>query len=125
MGFSGVNCEEILNTLYVTNQGIYQFSEPEIFLYHLRQIEEISIDEMAEKIGYSKSYRCHLFKKELGQTIITYLNSLRISHAKFMLQHYPYQRINEIARDCGFDSPSYFTKKFKEKEGITPEEYRL
>lgn len=85
---------------------------------------DISLDELAEQTRLSKGYLCALFKKYTGQSIMHYLLTIRISHAKIFLIQYSDKKVYEIARLCGFDSPSYFTKIFKRVTGITPEDYR-
>lgn len=67
---------------------------------------------------------CAIFKKSMGQTIMHYLKTLRISRARIFLHQYPEKKTLEIAEMCGFQSPSYFGKVFKEEVGVTPEMYR-
>ena len=49
---------------------------------------------------------------------------IRISRAKIMLVQYPERKVAEIARRCGFESPSYFGMLFKRETGKTPDQYR-
>lgn len=84
----------------------------------------ISLDDLAEHVQLSKEYMCTLFKRTMQQTIIHYLTGLRIAHARIFLREYPEKKVLEIARMCGFESPSYFGKIFKEIVGVTPENYR-
>jgi YesN/AraC family two-component response regulator len=84
-----------------------------------------SLDDLAEKIGLSKAYMCALFRKETGQTIISYLTSVRIGKARLYLEQYPDKDVSEIGLMCGYESPSYFGKKFKSLTGVTPENYRI
>lgn len=85
---------------------------------------QFSLDDLAEAVGLSKSYLCHLFKQEMGQSIVAYLLSLKMGRAKFMLLHEPGKKIQDVAKECGFESPSYFAKKFREHTGQTPEQFR-
>ncbi len=84
----------------------------------------ISLDELAEMVNLTKDYMCALFKKNTGETIIQCLTSIRIGHARQFLIQYPEKRIIDVARMCGFDSPSYFGMTFKDIVGMTPERYR-
>jgi AraC-like DNA-binding protein len=87
--------------------------------------ESFSLDTLAEEIGLSKAYMCALFHKETGQTIISYLTSIRIGKARFFLEQYPDKDVYEIGFLCGYENPSYFGKKFKAATGVTPENYRI
>jgi transcriptional regulator GlxA family with amidase domain len=85
--------------------------------------EDISVREMAKKLGVSMYYMCHLFKNQTGITIIDYKNELKIIKAKNLLVNTD-KKITEIAQDCGFGSDSYFGKVFMEHEGLSPSQYR-
>lgn len=85
--------------------------------------EDISVREMAKKLGVSMYYMCHLFKKQTGITIIDYKNELKIIKAKNLLVNTD-KKITEIAQECGFGSDSYFGKVFMEHEQVSPSQYR-
>lgn len=87
--------------------------------------ESFSLDEMAKELNVSKSYMCALFKEKTGRTLIYYLTSIRIGHARFYLEKYPDMPVREVGIRCGFENPSYFGKKFKEFTSMTPESYRM
>ena len=63
------------------------------------------------------------YKKEHGITVMDDLNRIRIAKAKRFLR-YGSASVAEVGKQCGFDSPSYFGKCFKEATGYTPTEYR-
>ena len=84
----------------------------------------ISLDQLAGIVNLSKDYMCVLFKKATGQTIMNCLNEIRLGHARHFLCQYPNKRIKDIAALCGFESPSYFGKCFKDYFGMTPEQSR-
>ncbi len=85
--------------------------------------DDLSIGCLAEIIGISRYYMCHVFKIETGITIIDYRNELRITKAKEMLILTDVS-ITEIAGLCGFKNSSYFTEVFSKAENITPTKYR-
>lgn len=85
--------------------------------------ENLSIDQLSQLTGVSKYYMCHLFKSHTGLTVVEYKNALRIAEAKRLLVGGE-MRIVDIAYACGFSDESYFSKKFRESEGITPTKYR-
>lgn len=85
--------------------------------------ETISLDQLAEQFYISKYYLAREFKKEFGTTIIQYVLTKKITHAKELLR-YSNASIEDIAGLCGIDDASYFNKVFKKMEGCTASEYR-
>jgi len=85
--------------------------------------EKITVKDICEAVGYSKSTVLSAFKKEFSTTVISHLNTLRLERAKKMLEN-ENASINEIALSCGFSDQSYFSKVFSAAYGITPTEYR-
>lgn len=82
--------------------------------------EDIGLAEIAAAAGLSKEYLCQIFKKYTGSTLLEHLTETRISEAKALLLTHPQKTVGEIARLCGFDSPSYFCSVFKKSEHMTP-----
>lgn len=48
-----------------------------------------------------------------------WINTERLKHAEYLLRSTD-KTVNEVAFDCGFESPSYFIKRYKEQFGATP-----
>ncbi len=86
--------------------------------------EDLSLDHLASLVGLSREYLCTLFKQTMRQTLSDFILGIRLSHARSLLLTHPDLKVLEIARLCGFQSPSYFGKIFKRKIGITPEMFR-
>ena len=82
-----------------------------------------TIEQIAERFYLSKFYLCRLFAKELGVSLISYLNMIRIRAACAMLEANKLT-LTEIALECGFNSSSYFCKVFKREVGVSPKAYR-
>ena len=85
--------------------------------------ENPSLDFLAEHFFVSKYYLSREFKKEYGTTIIQYILTKKITHAKELLR-YSNSSIEDIALLCGIGDASYFNKIFKKLEGCTASEYR-
>ena len=85
--------------------------------------ESVSLDSLSEQFFISKYYLSREFKKEYGITIVQYLLTKKITHAKELLR-YSTSSIEEIAGLCGIDDASYFNKIFRKLEGCTASEYR-
>lgn len=85
--------------------------------------EHITLDSLAEQVHFDKSYLIARFKESLGTSPIRYVNHMRIERAKTLLATTD-ASITQIAKTVGFSSIHYFSRYFKEKEGVTPVEYR-
>ena len=85
--------------------------------------ERITVKDICEATGYSKSTVLSQFKRDYLITVNSYLNNMRLERAKKMLENNSIS-INEIALACGFSDQSYFSKVFSGKYGITPTDYR-
>lgn len=85
--------------------------------------EKIESHSLAEMVGYNNQYFSRYFKENTGYTPIEYINNYRISKASKMLLNQK-MSILEISMNCGFESCSYFIKKFKEIKKMPPKQYR-
>lgn len=83
----------------------------------------ISVQDVAEHCACSVSSISHLFTSHIGKSIVEYVNMLRISYAKELLQNGGL-RITAIAQKCGFSDYNYFSIRFKKETGISPSAYR-
>lgn len=84
---------------------------------------ELTLEKIAGETNYSKSRFCYLFKAVMGRTYIEYLNEVRISRAKELLQDTE-KNISDISFEVGYKTIANFNKYFKLLSGITPKQYR-
>lgn len=84
---------------------------------------DLRLDEVAEYVHISPSYYSKLFKKEMGINFVEYLRNRRINLSKLFLKNTNLS-ISEISVLSGFNESNYFSRVFKEKEGISPTKYR-
>lgn len=85
--------------------------------------QKISLDDIGKYMHASKYYLCHIFKEATHMTITEYIMSRRISIAKKKLL-YTDSPLSDIAVSLGFSSFSYFSRAFRDFEGMTPSEFR-
>lgn len=85
--------------------------------------EALTVNAAAAKLGYSVPHFCKFFKKAVGMSFTAYVNDLRLRQAATALKAGEGE-ITDILMDCGFSSPTYFFRLFKEKYGLTPLKYR-
>ncbi len=85
--------------------------------------EELSLTKLAEIVYLSPTYFSRLYKQITGQGLLEYINETRIQRAKVLLKTTD-RKIHEIAVEVGLESAPYFTRLFRKKTGVTPQEYR-
>lgn len=85
--------------------------------------ENLSLDTLAEDLGYNKSYLCKAFHDDTDATILDTLNMIRIRRAAELLT-YSDRALAQVSDDCGFTSVSHFTHVFRKYTGITPGQCR-
>ncbi len=88
-----------------------------------RYMENLSLQDIADELGFSDTYTSKLFKKELGINFAQYLNDVRIQKAKELLEG-TNKTLAEIAELTGYNDEKYFMRIFKKNVGITTKEYR-
>ena len=86
--------------------------------------KDISLDELAQQVNLNPSYLSSLFKKEVGTTFLQYLNNIRLENACALLKNSPNISIEVISAQVGYRTPSYFYKVFREKYGMSPNQWR-
>lgn len=89
----------------------------------LNMCNEIRIQSLAAEFSMSERYFRTLFHRHLGVSPTEYLSRMRIGHARELLNDKTLT-IKEIAYQCGFSSPEYFARRFRQLLGHAPEEYR-
>ncbi|MBR1970630.1 MAG: helix-turn-helix domain-containing protein [Clostridia bacterium] len=84
---------------------------------------KFSISDLAKNCCVSESTLYHLFQKELGQTPVNFLNSIKINNAIKYLENSNYS-ISTISRLVGFNSENHFRKVFRSVTKATPSEFK-
>lgn len=82
-----------------------------------------SVTYCAQQLGLSANYFGDLIKKETGNTALDYIHTKVIDEAKIKISANRLS-IHEISLDLGFKYPQHFTRLFKSKTGITPQQYK-
>lgn len=84
---------------------------------------ELCIQSICSHFNISRSLLYSISKKELGVGISEYIRSQRLQIAKKLLSKGELS-ISVISSECGFSTPSYFTRVFAENVGCLPKEYQ-
>lgn len=85
--------------------------------------EPISLAEVARHFGFSPEYMAKVFKREVGQTLLGYLTSVRLDVACAQLLQ-TNDTVTRIALEAGFPNVASFNQAFRRAYGMTPSKYR-
>jgi len=84
---------------------------------------EIKLSQLANLYFLNPQYLCRLFKNKTGTNFSSYVNKVRIDHARRLLSATG-DDITDISMQVGFNNVTYFNRLFKKLVGATPGEYR-
>ncbi len=101
----------------------HQEFEVTVLNYVETQYKEGSLSELAEVMGYNIYWLSREIKKRTGKTYKELVQTKRMNQAAYMLTNSRVS-IDEIIRMVGYDNSSYFYRKFKERFGVSPKQYR-
>lgn len=82
-----------------------------------------AIDFFADAIHLSPNYLSDLLRKETGIGAKEHINNFIVDKAKTLLMN-DADSISGVAYKLGFNYPHYFSRLFKSKTGVTPQEYK-
>lgn len=85
--------------------------------------ERLTLDTLAETVGFSPFHFARAFKDATGVSPYRYVCDRRLLKAQRMLIA-GQEPLGDVARACGFGSPSHFSSAFTRSRQITPREYR-
>lgn len=83
-----------------------------------------SVAHCAGELNLSSNYFGDLVKKETGKTAQEYIQSKVMDVAKEKMFDHS-KSVSQVAYELGFKYPQHFTRLFKQREGTSPNEYRM
>lgn len=84
---------------------------------------ESSIESMAQRVGYSRSYFTAAFTKLIGESPQAYRVRHRIEKARVLLRESNLS-VASIADALGYQDVFFFSRQFKQCEGVSPNRFR-
>ncbi|MBR1548397.1 MAG: response regulator, partial [Prevotella sp.] len=93
------------------------------WLYNHISDPMLSVDELAESMGYGRSVFYRKVKALTGQTPADYIRMMRMNRAAEMLREETIT-VAEVCYKVGISDPHYFGKVFKQQFGISPKKYQ-
>lgn len=86
--------------------------------------DRIKLSDVAKEMEISESYLCRIFRENLGETFVSYLNKTRVGKARELLADSKSLSASEIAERVGFCDLRYMNKMFKRYYGVSVRECR-
>lgn len=83
----------------------------------------LSVEVLCQHLHITPTYFSTIFKKETGQSYVSYLTRLRMEKAKEFIELSD-EKTYVIARKVGYEDPNYFSYVFKKQFGVSPSRYR-
>jgi transcriptional regulator GlxA family with amidase domain len=100
-----------------------QLMKEAMLLLRARVEERISMETVATTLHVSYAWFRKTFRQYTGMPPRQYFIQLKIEKARLLLND-TNRSVKEIAYDLNFDYPNHFSKLFKAKTGLSPEQYR-
>lgn len=119
------NYEEARKTYqsFHQNEGHYKNDVAKTIAYiEENYMHRLTLASISANVNLSSSYLCRVFKSEVGTSITSYLNNLRIRKAATLIKEKDLS-LKEISAMVGIDDQLYFSRLFKKCMGISPSEY--
>ncbi|WP_276949311.1 helix-turn-helix transcriptional regulator [Acetatifactor muris] len=102
--------------------GIHYISEAKKYIAE-HSSEPLTIQQIADAVGISRSHLESLFSKYAGRRITTHINTVRADRAAALLT-LTRKDILEVALEVGYENRQHFAREFRRRHGISPSQYR-
>lgn len=88
-------------------------------------VADFGVQQIADALNMSDRNLQRILKRETGLTTIQVIREVRLQRAYSLLQNQKMKTVAEVAFSIGMENPSYFSKLFRERFGIRPNELSL
>ncbi len=118
-----------LSTLYLSNQQKKQYVGQELYIKRAQKciVDNIAlplrVTDIADSLGISTGYLSHLFHQYLGQTVVEYINTVRIRRVEELVLNYGMD-IRQAGAQVGLSDPNYVSRLFQKIRGCSLTELR-
>lgn len=100
----------------------YNYVDEALHYIHAEYATNISIQQIAERLGLTRSYFFTIFKKNIGMSPNAYLVKIRLKRAEELIRELNVPPF-VAASSVGYTDPYHFSKVFKKRYGVSPSEY--
>ena len=114
---------ESYNTQYIPKDKLTLIAPAVDYIHENYSAESISIETLSGMCNISPEYFRKIFKNFFGSSPINYINNLKITRAKELLESKMYS-VTDAARGSGYSEMSHFSREFKKATGLCPKEFK-
>lgn len=108
---------------FAATEGHYKTDVAKTLKYmEQNYMHKLTLSSISSNVNLSSSYLCRVFKAEVGTSITSYLNNLRVRKAATMIRENQLS-LKEISGLVGIEDQLYFSRLFKKCMGMSPTEY--
>lgn len=86
--------------------------------------DTLVLSELADIAGFSKYHFHRIFSGITNETLLQYVNRIKMERAAFLILHHPDTNMTDIAYRFGFTDSAIFSRSFKHYYGVSPTEYK-
>ncbi len=108
--------------LFAAPKSKHQYIKQVQNYIHALYMQDLQVENIAQKMNLDRRYLSRVFKEKTGVTIKEYLIGVRMEEAKRRLE--TGESIAEAACLCGYDDVCNFSKMFKKRFGISPQQWQ-
>lgn len=128
--------DEIYECLYAIGKEIFtaaagkEITKDEAFVRNIHEYisdhmsQSVTLLQLAKHMHFNSAYMSRLYKQITGNNLSDAILEIKMIHAQQLIFQSPYLKINEVAEKTGFQYPAYFSRLFKKRFGVSPQEYR-
>lgn len=85
---------------------------------------DFNLNKVLNSVGYAEDYIREQFKLLTGKTPVNFLTDVRIDFAEQMITLYRKMPLIEVALRSGYYDYAYFSRRFRQKTGLSPKAYQ-
>lgn len=87
-------------------------------------IETVTLYSVADEFNISSAHLSRVFKENMDINFSDYVTEKKLLKATELLKENPSITVTDLSKKLGYNTPSYFSTKFKERFGVTPSVYK-
>ncbi len=86
--------------------------------------EQLTLERLAAVGSFSPYHFHRLFHQVMNENVAGFIRRLRVEKASKLLVFHPERTINDIALECGLQSPAHFARAFRGQTGLSASDFR-
>ncbi|WDE10814.1 AraC family transcriptional regulator [Thalassomonas haliotis] len=115
---------QLINKNYQAFTGLHPALRKALCYVADNYCAQMSLQQLADKIGISASHLCALFKSQLNNSYKQIITELKVEKARRLFINSPLARVSDVAEKSGFGDISHFEKAFKRFTDCTPRAFK-